>query len=359
MNESEERLAEIQRRLQDAHTCEQSLELRSRTFDGGHVHVVKQCMVCGQQRGGPLSRAAAQKELASTVAPPFDPELGRIFSEERRRLVDELIALRANLSGPPVLETMRTEQAEQDSMQGRADEARAALDKVVDLLDGIPHTGLRFIIQHLQKVHPTLFADASTAPAHPFSNEPELRAWLDSWIAEDFDVLREAAGQHLTERVRVKIDYILSPKAALVEAGFKPGPIGLEVKYLPTHGGFSPRASRFIWQAVSYTDCAFQIGSEQVRLPRVLVFSNISFDNERARLKGIDHSALSNDRAKWNALLELANHANVGELQIYGTREKMLGWRIAFATGVYFRRTRDGYSISDRNLFDKVRVGNF
>jgi hypothetical protein len=186
-----------------------------------------------------------------------------------------------------------------------------------------------------------------------------LRTWLDDWLHEDFDVWPEVVGKHLTEGSRVKIDYILKPKDHLVRAGFKPGPIGLEVKYLPIEHGFSPKASRFVWQAVSYTDCEFDLAGKPVRLPRVLLFSNISFDGERGLLKGIDHSAFSNDQAKWNALLELANHANVGALEIYGTREHYYGWRIAFATGTYFRRRRNEYTLSDRNLFEKVRIGNF
>lgn len=44
---------------------------------------------------------------------------------------------------------------------------------------------------------------------------------------------------------------------------------------------------------------------------------------------------------------------------IYGNRERHSGWRIAFATGTYFRRHRGEYSLSDKNLFEKMRIGNF
>jgi hypothetical protein len=53
------------------------------------------------------------------------------------------------------------------------------------------------------------------------------------------------------------------------------------------------------------------------------------------------------------------NHAGVGNLEMYGTPERRSGWRIAFATGVYFRRKADEYSMSNAGLFDKERIGSF
>jgi hypothetical protein len=37
----------------------------------------------------------------------------------------------------------------------------------------------------------------------------------------------------------------------------------------------------------------------------------------------------------------------------------VIGWRIAFATVVYFRRHGDEYSLSNSRLSDKERIGSF
>jgi hypothetical protein len=216
-----------------------------------------------------------------------------------------------------------------------------------------------FVIEHLQRRHPGIFDNPDAGTVDKFESEAQLRQWLDAWLHEDFDAHPEVTGRHLARGTGVKIDHILQPKQHLIDKGFKPGPIGLEVKHLPIAGGFSPKASRFVWQAVSYTDCEFDLNGEAVRLPRVLLFSNISFGPEEGLLRSHDHSPLANDRAKWSAMLEMANHAGVGNLEMYGTRERRYGWRIAFATGVYFRRKGDEYSMSNARLFEKERIGSF
>src|SRR5690606_11550662 len=70
------------------------------------------------------------------------------------------------------------------------------------------------------------------APPARFRSEAELREWIEGWLGQDFDWTSEVPGRHLTEGVPVKIDYILRPKQHLTDAGFKPGPIGMEAKYL-------------------------------------------------------------------------------------------------------------------------------
>lgn len=213
-------------------------------------------------------------------------------------------------------------------------------------------------MSHLKKRR-TDFTDPPPAESEFFRGEDELKYWLDGWIAKHFDVWREVPGRHLTEGVGVKADYLIAPKPHLTAAGFKPGPIGLEVKYLPLVHGFSPKASHFVWQAVSYTDCEFERGDERVRPKQVLLFSNMSFEHELRQLRFIGDPK-SNDRSKWDALVELANHANVGQLEILGERSMWSGWKISFAGGTYFSfHAKRGYVLHDKNLFEKVRVGNF
>jgi hypothetical protein len=342
------------------HTCDDHLSLRVRRFAGGASHHVMQCLVCGEQRGGPVAKTLAAAQLHQSTAPLFDDtireqrlESGRALASQISKVNDEIEALRH-----PHFAQQRATERERVKTETAA--AKAALDAAVAAVRVLPWQNRRnFLIDYLMDTHGGEFVDPAAAPVDEFSSEAQLKAWLDEWIEEDFDVTREVPGKHLVRATKVIADYIIAPKEHLIAKGFKPGPIGLEVKYLPLKGGFSPKASRFIWQAASYMDCEFTLNGVEVRLPRVLLFSNISFDGEREQLRGISGSTLSNDRAKWTALLELANHANVGNLEIYGTRAKRKGWRIAFATGVYFSSGERETGISNARLFEKERIGSF
>ncbi len=85
----------------------------------------------------------------------------------------------------------------------------------------------------------------------------------------------------------------------------------------------------------------------------------MSFEDEYSLLKGVAPSVYENEKAKWTALLELANHANVGNLVMYGGRDNRLGWKIKFAAGTYFSRFRSECSLHNAQLFNKIRIGNF
>lgn len=70
-----------------------------------------------------------------------------------------------------------------------------------------------------------------------------------------------------------------------------------------------------------------------------------------------------NERVTWKSLLQLANHAKVGTLDVLGTREAWRGWSMAFSSGRYFRRTtKKGaivYYLSNARMISKVRISNF
>jgi hypothetical protein len=341
------------------HDCQPHLSLRRRTVAGGAIHFVNQCQECGRQVAGPLSKAAALQDLGAAVAPMFDEQIHEDWLSGRRALHSDLsaVSLRiALLTDPEGVQDMLDSQRETVESGERA---QLALDAVAAAVQHFTHAHrMPFIIRYLQVRHPATFGNPNAGAPGLFESEPELRQWLDTWLHEDFDVHPEVPGRHVASGTRVQIDYILVPKAPLVAKGFDAAPLGLEAKFLPLEG-FSPRASRFVWQAVSYTDAEFDLNGTAVRPRRVLLFSNMSFELDRGLLKSHDSSGFANDLAKWHALLELANHAGVGNLEIYGTRERRAGWRIAFASGVYFRKTRDEYSLRNARLFEKERIGNF
>jgi len=70
-----------------------------------------------------------------------------------------------------------------------------------------------------------------------------------------------------------------------------------------------------------------------------------------------------NDYAAWRGLLQLANHANVGTLEVKGAREAWKGWKVVFSSGSYFSRStyegQSSYRLSNSRMVEKVRIGNF
>lgn len=79
------------------------LGVRRRTFGNGGKHFVWQCLRCGEQRGGPLSAAAAKAQLAGEEAAEFDLGLeGPCRAEEARRLalLSELLRRERQLLNP-------------------------------------------------------------------------------------------------------------------------------------------------------------------------------------------------------------------------------------------------------------------
>ncbi|MBT9508614.1 hypothetical protein [Rhodoferax sp.] len=74
----------------EPHDCEPQLQVRTRVVAGGHRHYVKQCQVCGDQRGGPLSKASSVLLLRDNEAPAFDESIGSIRREGMRVWYAEL-----------------------------------------------------------------------------------------------------------------------------------------------------------------------------------------------------------------------------------------------------------------------------
>ncbi len=357
--ELEQRKLALSEDFYKLHACTDSLDIRRRTFSSGHTHSVHQCIVCGSQTGGPLSKAKAAEQLAGTQPLIFDDTIEPTYRQARSQLLDQInrIAKEVTKRLDPLGSAMDAEEVKKAAQRKKV--AEEAIEKAVEAVGQayIWRDILPVIVKRTQSLADKFKEEPKAFQR--FLSETELKVWLETWIGADFEVFTEVPGVHLTENVGVKIDYVLRPRQHLVDAGFLPGPVGLEVKYLRQESGFSSRASRFVWQAVSYTDCQFNLPDGPTRLPRVLLFSNMSFEDEYNLLKGTAPNVYENEKAKWTALLELANHANVGNLVVFGGRGNRLGWKIKFAAGTYFSRFRSEFSLHNAQLFNKIRIGNF
>lgn len=357
----ESRLAEVNETLAQRHECVRK-GLRLRVSANGSQHIVWQCLDCGEQRGGAVRRHAAVAELGGEAPLPFDESLSDDSRARARRLWEEhhlLTRARDALLFPSL------SQARSSGLDGEAEKRRLQELAVASCLDGLigevgKDQAFELLSKHICERRRVVWEQGLAMPGR-FQDELELKAWLVPFLSEDFELHEEVGGVHLAHRTGVQIDYIAIAKPHLLAAGFTNLPFGIEVKYLNPAQGFSRKAARGFWQTISYTDCVFALAKQETPLKFAVMFSNLSFEAERGLLKQYG-DARENDFVAWRTLLQLANHAGVGVIDLAGTREQPEGWALRFSGGTYFVR-RSGrspeYSLSNMNMIDKVRVGNF
>ncbi len=97
-----------------------------------------------------------------------------------------------------------------------------------------------------------------------------------------------------------------------------------------------------------------------------IILQNLSFQNEADLLIPFGGHQSENDKAEWRGMQLLANHANVGLLKMRGKRDEWRGWSFSFAAGsLYFshwvsnKKAEAGFTLHDKNLIEKRRIGNF
>lgn len=347
------------------HECDDYLELRIRHFGGGS-HYVKQCMKCGRQKGQTLKRDAALAENGGSEPPPFDSTIEidrdqamRQISLRISSIYDEERQISALINGWSLSESETFFDKERKALE-QANKKLAELlvqfekefgeDKVINSL--VQQTVQRKKKRYIERLEKT----------DRFNDEYQVKNWLKDHFERDFHIYEEVWGVHLAENVNVRIDFVFYPKPHLIEAGFVEEPFGVEAKYFKQEDGFTRKTSRGIWQTISYNDCQFEIGARKFRLKFCLLFSNLSFTAETALIRNLGYEG-ENDQVEWSGMLHVANHARVGVLSVSGSREMLKGWAMRFAGGTYFSSSlyngEARYNLSDSNIINKVRVGNF
>lgn len=341
--------------------CELYLEIKIREFGGGE-HYVRQCNQCGSQKGGALKATEALDELKGLSPHSFDPTIEEKYENESQIRIQTLSRLsreRVQLlsSSNEGVEFTPLEQ------ENKYREAYQALSEYIDtFIQSFDIDRTLFALSQQEIRIKKENRDNIKKDLSLFSTEKELKEWVFKLLINDFHIYPEVTGTHITESLKVRIDYVLYPKAHLIEQGFEPAPFGIEVKYLTQAKDFSHKASRGIWQAISYNDCEFSIKDKKFRLKFCLLFSNLSFSDERKLLElHSDHT--DGKSMKWTGMLNVANHAKIGVLKIIGKKERVRGWSISFTGGTYFNchidKNEISYKLSNTNTINKIRVGNF
>ena len=356
-------LEELRRSASETCGCGNFLEVKVRQFGGGN-HYVKQCNSCGEQRGGSLKKADTLKLLNGRAPRLFDFSIQEQFQVERSINLDRIRLLDAEEKRINALLDGRPEPDLSLILQDNSfEEASVKLASYVEEM--VAEIGELKAIRALvtQTIKLKLKRQSNLSESFDrFRNEAELKEWFTKYLSQDFHIYPEVTGLHLAEKVTVRIDYVLYPKQPLIDAGFTPLPFGVEVKYFNQEHGFTHKASRGLWQTISYNDCQFRLQENDVKLKFALLFSNLSFHNEMLLLKNYGDENV-NDPIEWKGMIHIANHAQVGVLQVNGDKGDCRSWSIKFADGLYFEGfLRDGkrtYRKSNENIINKVRVGNF
>ncbi|WP_045857671.1 hypothetical protein [Raoultella terrigena] len=338
--------------------CDLHLEIKIRVFGGGK-HYVRQCNNCGRQKGGALKAIEALDELKGQSPHIFDSAIEERYNIETQRRIKKLSLLSHEKLKLLYGETTAIYSEQEKKYQ----EAYQALSEHIDALIQEFNMDKALFALYRQEIRIKKEEKESSKEYLPlFSNEVELKEWMFDLLKCDFHIYKEVTGVHMTENLKVRIDYVLYPKNHLVKQGFEPAPFGVEVKYLNQEKDFVHKASRSIWQSISYNDCEFSINDKKFNLKFCLLFSNLSLSDEVDILKL--NSCHSDEKyMKWIGMLNVANHANVGLLKITGKREMVKGWSMSFAGGIYFSCRIDKheriYKLSNSNIISKIRVGNF
>ncbi|QGY41559.1 hypothetical protein GM415_16000 [Pseudodesulfovibrio cashew] len=166
-------------------------------------------------------------------------------------------------------------------------------------------------------------------------NEPDLKALLETHLAQFFKIIPEVEGRFLVDNTPVIVDYLLYPSEALITQGFDARWVGVEVKS-PIQKKKS-KLSRVAWQSITYAQSEF---GDYGRPMFVLTFPSVEYFVPPEERLAIYH------------MLPLLQHANVGALHI-----KEDYWKMTFGHQLYFNSRKGKGRV--KNLGLKRNCGNF
>ncbi len=318
------------------HDCTEHLELRERKVGNGTAYV-EQCLFCGQQRG----QSIGKKKIP--IAPPaYDFELEGIHNKKYMEL----------LTKDSVIEPA-----------GRAfDLFKREMD---DFLTDYGETHSCKDMNGMMRIYLNRTRDEYiNAYKSEWRDEDHIKEWFETEFSNWFFIDKEVEGKGYVNRKqrRLRIDFVLRAKPVLLDAGFTSQPIGVEAKFLDprVNRGFTGKASHGVFQALSYWYSGSQwnipsLGKEE-ELACVLLLSNLSFAEDR------DYIFNEIDRLHkhtWASFLNLANHANVGEIYIKRNTRHGNSWSLDFSGSTYFKLSQKGEpQLGNVNVINKERIGN-
>lgn len=323
------------------HDCSDYLELRLRNKGGGTAYA-NQCQFCGEFRGGEISKAKVK-----TQPPPSDQNLEDAFVQKRLEILSSREKSLPHPMPPRDSKTLDQKLAELGEVIGEF-----CLSNEVDVSTLLPVYLMRQRDCYINEGY-----------SSRWQSEDELHDWFIRNFSRWFHVYHEVSGTGFVDREieHIRIDFIIKAKDELVAHGFTDKYIGVEVKYLSpiTGKGFHGKSSRGIFQALSYwySGARWDLPHEKsVELATVLIFSNLSFQDESSYVFG---SLDSHYRKVWRSYLSIANHANVGELVVKAWNDRMESWAMEYNGAKYYSmHAGRGLVKGNQNVISKRRIGS-
>ncbi len=327
------------------HECGTFLALRERIVGSGTAYV-NQCTFCGRQIGQSITK----KSIAFTPE-PFDLILHEQFEYHHSRVINLLREV--------------SEESDSRDLRNVHEVFEQELDEFINAFVEKHNNGEEKAKNGLINSYLTRKSDRYYKTlTSKWRDEPQLKQWFMGTFSRWFHIYPEVRGRgYLNGKEKnIIIDFVLLAKPELISEGFTTEPMGVEVKYLKTStgDGFTDSASKGIFQALSYaySNSTWDLPNRpNSRLCSVMMLSNLSHKYERDFLNAAPGRI---KHLQWGSFLNLARHANVGEIHYYySNRERDDMWSLKFAGGTYFTFQGDGkYKLRNINLIGKERIGN-
>jgi hypothetical protein len=168
-------------------------------------------------------------------------------------------------------------------------------------------------------------------------SEDSLKTMARTRLKYDFHILEEVLGRHSIYEKEVRIDLLLKPKERLVAAGFVDEWFGVECKWVEGIHGQTAKATKAIWQSITYAQSVFTVENKPVKPCFVALLTPDLAPPIATHI---------------STLFQLALYGNVAKMYFYRDGS----WGIKFAY-IYARSDNGSYQINERQL-PKYRAGS-
>lgn len=231
-------------------------------------------------------------------------------------------------------------------------------------------TTLNIINTFLKEEYPTL--EEHKCISNLFNNpeyknkEEILKDWFSQKFKKFFILLPNVWGKCEYSNSKVEIDYVarLTPEAKQYILKNIPNFIdvdyfGIEVKFFDVNSN-SHKLSEAYAQCIDYSFSKFTINNQNIKLPFIILLSNLSFDKEHHRYQQNYHTTYRFINFL-DGQKKLARKFNIGEFKFETEKNdfKLKNWAIKFLDQNYLRYTySDKKIMQSQNLSIDRKCGN-
>lgn len=231
---------------------------------------------------------------------------------------------------------------------------------------------IHIINKFLQKEYPIKEEEKAISNLFNQANyshkEEILKKWFEKTFSKFFEFMPNHWGVCDFENSKVEIDYIIrlsdNLKSHILQhiPSFQDiGYFGVEVKYFDISGNSHKLPEAFA-QCIDYSFSKFHIDNKEIRLPCIILLSNLSFDKEYQRYEE-NHDIHFRTSTFIHAQKNLARKFNIGEFKFETQFDsiKLKSWSISLLDQNYIRYSTNGTETKytqNKNFSLQRKVGN-